>query len=485
VIARWPRWLCSSLLIAAAGLFPFGGAPSASAGNVADTGSERGADASEELTPTDERPARDADGDAEAPAPRREARPARPRGRPRARPATGLWALAHPRFHRRHLDADLFARPNRRSGVVGLVRRGRRIAVGRRVRGGYGCRHGHWYQAAGGGYLCTSWGFAVGRAPRAPYRQPAARVDRARPYAYYKSLRRRAPMLRRLPTGAEARRIAKAVAGVSSWPAVVLRRMAGAYFLAKAREITHRGKRYLQTIRGEYVRREDLEPFGRSKLRGQVLDAKHRLPLAFVLPPQAKVYGARQGELTVTGKLTRYDRVRVARVLRRQGRAWVVTPDERHLPTTAVRVVRKRARPARVPADAKWLHFDLSQQTVTAYRGDRPVYASLISSGKPPHDTPTGLYRIYAKHLSVTMRGPDPEKGWYYIEEVPWTMFYYRKYAIHGAYWHDKFGNTKSHGCTNLAPVDARWLFRFTAPRLPKGWHARLNQRGTWVSFTR
>jgi hypothetical protein len=81
------------------------------------------------------------------------------------------------------------------------------------------------------------------------------------------------------------------------------------------------------------------------------------------------------------------------------------------------------------------------------------------------------------------MRGKDAEKGWYHIAEVPWTMYYRKYYAIHGAYWHEEFGNRRSHGCTNLAPADAYWLFHWALPRRPQDWHS-VYKDGTYVYVT-
>src|SRR5690606_41101058 len=69
------------------------------------------------------------------------------------------------------------------------------------------------------------------------------------------------------------------------------------------------------------------------------------------------------------------------------------------------------------------------------------------------------------------MRGKDPVDGVYDVEEVPWALFYFRGYAIHGAYWHNNFGRVRSHGCTNLAPLDARWLYEWSSHQVPEGWH--------------
>jgi hypothetical protein len=83
------------------------------------------------------------------------------------------------------------------------------------------------------------------------------------------------------------------------------------------------------------------------------------------------------------------------------------------------------------------------------------------------------------------MDGSDPVDGDFEVEEVPWTMYYWGSFALHGAYWHDDFGQVRSHGCTNLAPADARWLFEWSSPSVPDGWHGYRNSRGTWVWLSR
>jgi lipoprotein-anchoring transpeptidase ErfK/SrfK len=149
-----------------------------------------------------------------------------------------------------------------------------------------------------------------------------------------------------------------------------------------------------------------------------------------------------------------------------------------------VRVARKTPRPDGVAPDHRWIHVDLNQQALVAYRGDQPVFATLVSSGKEGYEPPLGTFPIFAKHVSTTMNATDPIDGFYEVEEVPWTMYYWESYALHGAYWHNDFGKPKSHGCTNLAPPDARWLFHWSSPRLPDGWHASLG-KGTKVYYSR
>lgn len=145
------------------------------------------------------------------------------------------------------------------------------------------------------------------------------------------------------------------------------------------------------------------------------------------------------------------------------------------LPRDVVRVVRQVARPKGIAATDAWIHVDLREQVLTAYEGDRRVMATLVSTGKDDlksHKTHPGTFKVYAKSVHTSMRG----KPWddYFAEEVPWTMHYDDGRALHGAYWHDQFGIQKSHGCINLSPADAAWLFQWIPPHLPEGWHSVL-----------
>jgi hypothetical protein len=134
--------------------------------------------------------------------------------------------------------------------------------------------------------------------------------------------------------------------------------------------------------------------------------------------------------------------------------------------------------PADVKDDERWIDVDLGKQLLVAFEGLHPVYATRVSSGRrfpwdPTHDhpTPTGSYRIYEKHISTTMDGDVASDGPYSIEDVPWVMYFLGSYALHGAFWHNLFGSTRSHGCINLSPIDAKELFFWADPQLPKGWH--------------
>jgi LysM repeat protein len=105
----------------------------------------------------------------------------------------------------------------------------------------------------------------------------------------------------------------------------------------------------------------------------------------------------------------------------------------------------------------KWIDINLSQQRITAYQGQTPVYSAIVSTGLPGTPTVVGTFSVYVKYIGTPMSGPG-----YYLPNVPHTMYFYRGYAIHGAYWHNNFGTPMSHGCVNLSLPDAEWFYNWT-----------------------
>lgn len=139
-----------------------------------------------------------------------------------------------------------------------------------------------------------------------------------------------------------------------------------------------------------------------------------------------------------------------------------------------------RTKPGALPKDLapgeKWIDVNLTTQTLIAYEGDKPAFATLTSTGRreskdKDYTTPQGTFRIREKHVAATMDGDVASDGPYSIEDVPWIMYFNGSYALHGAFWHAAFGHVKSHGCVNLTPADARTMFNWTEPHVPEGWH--------------
>jgi lipoprotein-anchoring transpeptidase ErfK/SrfK len=106
--------------------------------------------------------------------------------------------------------------------------------------------------------------------------------------------------------------------------------------------------------------------------------------------------------------------------------------------------------------EGRWIDVDLSEQRLTAYEGHVPVRATLVSTGLPGTPTPVGQFRIWIKLRYDDMAGAD-----YYIEDVPYVMYFHQGYGLHGVTWHGNFGHPMSHGCVNLPTEEAEWLFNF------------------------
>jgi hypothetical protein len=130
----------------------------------------------------------------------------------------------------------------------------------------------------------------------------------------------------------------------------------------------------------------------------------------------------------------------------------------------------------------KWIDVNITKQTLVLYDGVRPVYATLISSGeagledsKKTTATKRGIFRVHSKHIATTMASDEVGEE-FELRDVPYVEYFDDDgHAIHGAYWHDKFGIPKSHGCINLAPEDARRVFYFTEPSVPARWHGAMD----------
>ncbi len=114
--------------------------------------------------------------------------------------------------------------------------------------------------------------------------------------------------------------------------------------------------------------------------------------------------------------------------------------------------------PAADGSGARWIDVDLTSQMVYAYAGDTVVNSFLVSTGTWLTPTVTGQYHIYVKYRSAPMSGPG-----YYLPDVPYIMYFYKGYGLHGTYWHSNFGTPMSHGCVNLRTDEAAWLYNWAS----------------------
>lgn len=128
---------------------------------------------------------------------------------------------------------------------------------------------------------------------------------------------------------------------------------------------------------------------------------------------------------------------------------------------------------AQTASGEKHIYIDLSTQTLYAYQGNTLILKTLISSGKW-NITPTGNFHIWEKLRATRMTGGEGDDA-YDLPNVPYVMYFYNDFGLHGAYWHDNFGHPMSHGCINMRTVDAKELYEWADG--PSG-----DKKGTEVS---
>lgn len=133
------------------------------------------------------------------------------------------------------------------------------------------------------------------------------------------------------------------------------------------------------------------------------------------------------------------------------------------------KVIPDTNRPDGVESN-RWISVNLFEQTLAVYEGGEMVYATMVSSGLDGWWTQPGVFQVYKKLENDPMSGAfaADRSDYYYLEDVPWILYFDESRALHGAYWHNGYGYPRSHGCVNLSPVDADWLFNWA-------------EEGTWV----
>ncbi len=385
---------------------------------------------------------------------------------------------------------------------VGWLRIGNRIRVRRESTRTSTCNSG-WYELYPQGFACAGQGIEIGETPPEGdlAAAPPAR-DVALPYDYYFVKDELVPEFHQAPSreaqraAAElservlelrrheqdrlaARVLAGELPNEPQKPAAVYRFLERGFFVAGLGVETRASRRFVRTVRGRYLREAQLLPRTGSEFAGIELDEEHSLPIAWVVR-ETELRERRErydGEVVFvrdleSPPLERHEVVedweeRInegGEVMHRLGR-------DRYVRDWFLAVAESTERPAGVGEEEPWVHVDLGQQTLVLYEGDRPVFATLVSSGQPGFETETGLFQIRRKYIADTMANiGDGNDAQYSIEDVPWTQYFSGSLALHGAFWHDRFGLTRSHGCVNLSPRDAHRVFDALWPRVPEGW---------------
>lgn len=166
---------------------------------------------------------------------------------------------------------------------------------------------------------------------------------------------------------------------------------------------------------------------------------------------------------TATGRwIERYERVNIFSVAYDdEGWRWYMIGPNQWVEQRFVAKAQRIERPEGVADDEKWIAVDLYEQTLVAYEGDTPVYATLISSGLERTETNEGMFNVWASLPADAMAGATGAPNAYALQSVPWVMYFDGSISLHGTYWHDLFGYRQSRGCVNLTISDARWVFQW------------------------
>jgi hypothetical protein len=208
------------------------------------------------------------------------------------------------------------------------------------------------------------------------------------------------------------------------------------------------------------------------------------LPLAWVISPRARKcrFDEEGGAIVKVRRTDPIDRFTIVQLTGKkvafEDRKYYESEEGWYVRDIDAAFSRPGPPPKGIGPSEKWIDVNLSAQSLVAFEGDKPVYATIVSTGRhndtdkaKDHRTVMGDFRVREKHIAATMEDDGASDGPYSIQDVPWIMYFEGSYALHGAFWHSAFGRERSHGCVNMTPHDAKHIFGWSGPTLPSGWH--------------
>ena len=224
------------------------------------------------------------------------------------------------------------------------------------------------------------------------------------------------------------------------------------------------GSVWYQINPGEYVHGDDLSLGEISEFVGVEISVQPTRPFGWMVADGVRPSTSPGVEPDQTfNRMSRYTFVQIFdSVMDDEGWLWYDIGGGRWMKQTYMSLVSITPRPADVGPNDLWVQVDLYEQSLAAYEGDRMVFATLISSGLNRWPTNEGLFQVWSRHVATKMSGAEGKVDYYFIEDVPHTMFFDYDIALHGAYWHDRFGYKHSHGCVNLPPRASEWVFNWS-----------------------
>jgi hypothetical protein len=227
---------------------------------------------------------------------------------------------------------------------------------------------------------------------------------------------------------------------------------------------------WLQIQGGQWIKKGKSTLSKPSYFNGVTLPDGLKYPFAWVLDKSAIYTSETPGGLpskNTKRALVRYERVNLyATAKDADGMDWYMIGPNQWVKQTFLAKAQKIAVPDGV--SGYWVAVDLYEQTLVAYQGTTPFFATLAATGLPKHDTPEGTFKVWARLAQDNMSGATGAPSAYALQHVPWVMYFNESVSLHGTYWHDLFGYRQSHGCVNLSISDAKYLFDWMQ-RAPTG----------------
>ena len=226
------------------------------------------------------------------------------------------------------------------------------------------------------------------------------------------------------------------------------------------------GETWYEINAGEYVHEEDIRLVEPADFQGVEITSQPERPFGWVVQdvtPSRKPDGEPEPLFV---ELPRFTFVEIYNVVSGEDDwLWYDIGNGRWAKQTYFSLVDVNPRPEGVGPDEFWTEVDLYEQTFAAYEGDRMVYATLISSGLNRWPTREGLFQVWDRWYEYKMSGAEGKVDYYYLEDIPYIMYFDQltDIALHGTYWHDRFGFKHSHGCVNMPIKDAEWTFNWSA----------------------
>ncbi|HYP87730.1 MAG TPA: L,D-transpeptidase [Polyangiaceae bacterium] len=359
----------------------------------------------------------------------------------------------------RRRDEPLYTEPNKGAARRGAAEQGARLPVFDLARGG-GCS-ARWFAVGPLAWICEE-GAEASSASAPPERAPSPSID-GLPYDYYFVG----------PDGSFG--YSDLLVAEEGVPETQFLPGFGVAIAREGQKPT--GERYGLTTHGFWIPLRDVRRVAAPLFRGSpVGDA---LDVAWVNVDKASLRQSPGGAL-LRETLPRQTRVTVLEVSDVSAKKWLRVGEQQWLAKSDVASPSRLPRPAEIKDGEHWFDVELATQILTAYVGDHPVFATLVSTGRGSKGsvlaTPVGLHRIWVKLAQSDMDNLEnlDAAQTYAIQAVPWVMYFEKGYGLHGTFWHHAFGRVQSHGCVNLSPADAQRLFDWASPRLPSGWTAAL-----------